>query len=124
MFHYIEIPLLIRYEYIDPRLSFWIAGGGYYGFFLGGCYDFNVAGSEWTGSGSLTSGSSPTATEIRPDDYGLLFTLGFSDGPWLFEFRFPVGLRSVLAFTPADDSYGEYREAANSGFIFCAGYSF
>ena len=124
LFHYIEAPLMIKYTVSTSSFSFWVAGGGYFAKFLGGTYKFDVPESEWMGAGPLSTGTKKNITEIRPYDYGLVLSLGMKSGNFLYELRMPFGLVPVLEFTPADPSFGGYREAANSGILFCVGYQF
>ena len=123
-FNYIEVPVWFKWIFREPETDYWVGAGGYYGYFFGGLYDFDVANSEWIGSGKLTSGDSEIITEIRRHDFGLLFTAGYENGNFVYEFRFPFGLFPVLAFTPQDPSFGGYRKALNSGVMLCIGYSF
>ena len=124
-FHYIEIPLLVKWMFRESHMNFWVGSGGYYSYFLGGTYNFDVPGSEWTGKGKLTTGNNEIITEIRQHDIGLLFTAGYASGKFIYELRFPIGLTPVLAFTPEDQiTYGRYRKALNSGLMFSVGYRF
>jgi hypothetical protein len=125
LFNYFEIPVLAKYSVsTSPSSSIWVAGGGYFAAFLGGVYKFEVPGTEWVGTGSLSTGTLKQVTEIRPYDYGLVLSLGVRNGNILYEFRFPFGLVPALEFTPADTSFGGYREAINSGLLFSIGYQF
>ena len=124
LFSYFEVPVMVKYTVNSPSLVVWVAGGGYFATFLGGVYKFDVPETEWVGSGSLSTGTLKQVTEIRPYDYGLVLSLGIKKGNLLYEFRFPFGLIPVLAFTPADVDFGGYREAVNSGLLFCIGYQF
>ncbi len=121
--HYLEVPAWLKFSYSDPDFSVYAGVGGYYAWFLGGTYDFDVSGSEWIGSGDLTQGSGEGATIVRPYDFGLLFTLGWEIGQTVYEFRLPIALMPSIEFTPLDPySFGDYRGALNSGIYIGVGY--
>ncbi len=125
-FHYLELPVWLKRNYtFSETENFWLGGGGYYSYFLGGSYKFDVPGSEWNGNGNITIGEEEIITEARRHDAGLLFSAGYEAGHLVYEFRFPVSVTSALAFTPEDENtYGGYRKAFNSGILLCIGYKF
>lgn len=122
--HYLEIPAWLKFSYSEPDFSVYAGAGGYFAWFLGGTYDFNVPGSEWTGSGALIQGPDEGATFVRPYDYGLIFTLGWETGQTVFEFRLPIAIMASIEITPQDATYGAYRGALNSGMYLGVGYRF
>ena len=125
-FHYLDLPVWLKRNYtVSETENFWLGGGGYYSYFLGGSYKFDVPGSEWLGTGSITTGDDEIITEVRRHDFGILFSAGYETGNIVYEFRFPVSVTSALAFTPEDENtYGGYRKALNSGILLCIGYKF
>jgi hypothetical protein len=122
--HYLELPVWAFFRYADPNMAAYIGIGAYLALFLGGSYDFNVPGSEFTGQGSLATGDTQDATTFRSWDYGLLFTLGFEYQRFIFELRVPLGLAPVVEFTPANKLYGGFRSASNAGLAIAIGYHF
>ncbi|HAK46649.1 MAG TPA: hypothetical protein DCO79_12120 [Spirochaeta sp.] len=124
-FHYLEFPVWVKKSFSVGTNSAWLGAGGYYGYCLGGTYNFNVPGTEWNSRGNMSIGDEELITEMRRHDAGLLFSAGSRQGRLLYEIRFPISVIPALSFTPEDEiNYGGYRRALNSGFLIAVGYSF
>jgi hypothetical protein len=103
-FDYVEVPIWLRFQDTDPQLRVYGGLGGYGAYMFHGAYDFFASSVSLSGTGELVLDGAASPTHARQIDYGLLASAGIESNGWIAEFRFVIGLASVLDFTLVDGS--------------------
>ncbi|MDR1307414.1 MAG: PorT family protein [Treponema sp.] len=108
----LDIPILLRYAFVQSKVSFGLLAGPYFSFPLSAKKDYSGSGSTWTGTNAFDTGGMTTGA------LGGLF-LSYSTGRG----RIMADLRLLFDFTPLKDA--DDAEILNRrGVVLTVGYEF